>query len=82
MDFTPEAGATYYIWEPSDVYLAPRNYNVWQHVYGGSNGERGVIATYLLTTIDRTLYQEVGFLSGSSSYLSEKDGHVHRPTAS
>ena len=74
MDFTPEAGATYYIWEPSDVYLAPRNYNVWQHVYGGSNGERGVIATYLLTTIDRTLYQEVGFLSGSSSYVSEKDG--------
>lgn len=74
MNFTPEAGATYYIWEPSDVYLAPRNYNVWQHVYGGSNGERGVIATYLLTTIDRTLYQEVGFLSGSSSYLSEKDG--------
>lgn len=74
MDFTPEAGATYYIWEPSDVYLAPRNYNVWQHVYGSSNGERGVIATYLLTTIDRTLYQEVGFLSGSSSYVSEKDG--------
>lgn len=74
MDFTPEAGATYYIWEPSDVYLAPRNYNVWQHVYGGSNGERGVIATYLLTTIDRTFYQEVGFLSGSSSYVSEKDG--------
>ncbi len=74
MDFTPVAGATYYIWEPSDVYLAPRNYNAWQHVYGGSNGERGVIATYLLTTIDRTLYQEVGFLSGSSSYLSEKDG--------
>ena len=74
MDFTPEAGATYYIWEPSDVYLAPRNYNVWQHVYGSSNGERGVIATYLLTTIDRTLYQEVGFLSGSSSYASEKDG--------
>ena len=74
MDFTPVAGATYYIWEPSDVYLAPRNYNVWQHVYGGSDGERGVIATYLLTTIDRTLYQEVGFLSGSSSYVSEKDG--------
>lgn len=74
MDFTPEAGATYYIWEPSDVYLAPRNYNVWQHVYGGSNGERGVIATYLLTTIDRTLYQEVGFLSGGSSYVSEKGG--------
>ena len=74
MDFTPEAGATYYIWEPSDVYLAPRNYNAWQHVYGGSNGERGVIATYLLTTIDRTLYQEVGFLSGGSSYVSEKDG--------
>lgn len=74
MDFTPEAGATYYIWEPSDVYLAPRNYNVWQHVYGGSNGERGVIATYLLTTIDRTLYQEVGFLSGGGSYVSEKDG--------
>lgn len=74
MDFTPEAGATYYIWEPSDVYLAPRNYNVWQHVYGGSNGERGVIATYLLTTIDRTHYQEVGFLSGGSSYVSEKDG--------
>lgn len=74
MDFTPVAGATYYIWEPSDVYLAPRNYNVWQHVYGGSNGERGVIATYLLTTIDRTLYQEVGFLSGGSSYVSEKDG--------
>lgn len=74
MDFTPVAGATYYIWEPSDVYLALRNYNVWQHVYGGSNGERGVIATYLLTTIDRTLYQEVGFLSGGSSYVSEKDG--------
>lgn len=74
MDFTPEAGATYYIWEPCDVYLAPRNYNVWQHVYGGSDGERGVIATYLLTTIDRTLYQEVGFLSGGSSYVSEKDG--------
>ena len=78
MDFTPEAGATYYIWEPSDVYLAPRNYNVWQHVYGGSNGERGVIATYLLTTIDRTLYQEVGFLSGGSSYLFRKGRRVHR----
>ena len=81
MDFTPEAGATYYIWEPSDVYLAPRNYNVWQHVYGGSNGERGVIATYLLTTIDRTLYQEVGFLSGGSSYVSEKDGAFYQKDA-
>lgn len=81
MDFTPEAGATYYIWEPSDVYLAPRNYNVWQHVYGGSNGERGVIATYLLTTIDRTLYQEVGFLSGGNSYVSERTAR-RSPTAS
>lgn len=82
MDFTPEAGATYYIWEPSDVYLAPRNYNVWQHVYGGSNGERGVIATYLLTTIEPHALSG-GRLPVRQQQLSLRKGrHVHRPTAS
>lgn len=59
-DFTPEAGATYYIWEVNKNYLQPKGYYVWGHPIG-HDGEAYVTQLHLLTTVDRELYAEVGF---------------------
>lgn len=58
--FTPEAGATYYIWEVSNAYLMPKSYRVWGHPIG-HNGAAYVTQLHLLTSVDRELYAEVGF---------------------
>lgn len=58
--FTPEAGATYYIWEVRLTYLMPKSYRVWGHPIG-HNGAAYVTQLHLLTSVDRELYAEVGF---------------------
>ena len=69
MAFTPEAQATYYIWEVPNTYLTPRNYNVWRHL-PENNGQKTVVRLYPLTTADRTLYKQVGFVIDGQDYVS------------
>lgn len=61
-DFTPEAGATYYIWEVSKNYLMPKLYRAYAHPTA-YNGAEYVTQLHLLTTVDRDAYTEVGFLA-------------------
>lgn len=73
-DFTPEAGATYYLREVSDSYLRPKVLSVWKPYYGMPD-EYDVIGMYLLTAIDdEKYYTELGFdvsYNGSTTqYLS------------
>lgn len=70
--FTPKAGATYYIWEVSELYLAPKVFCGWIHTGEGDNVD--VTELYFLTPIDRQLYREVGFTMAGLDYASEKDG--------
>ena len=67
--FTPVDQATYYIWEAPNTYLAPRNYNVWRHL-PENNGQKTVVRLYPLTTADRTLYKQVGFVIDGQDYVS------------
>lgn len=69
MAFTPVDQATYYIWEVPNTYLTPRNYNVWRHL-PENNGQKTVVRLYPLTTADRTLYQQVGFVIDGQDYVS------------
>lgn len=69
MAFTPVDRATYYIWEVPDTYLTPRNYNVWRHL-PENNGQKTVVRLYPLTTADRTLYKQVGFVIDGQDYVS------------
>lgn len=69
MAFTPVDQATYYIWEVPDTYLTPRNYNVWRHL-PENNGQKTVVRLYPLTTADRTLYKQVGFVIDGQDYVS------------
>ena len=69
MAFTPVDQATYYIWEVPDTYLTPRNYNVWRHL-PENNGQKTVVRLYPLTTADRTLYKQVGFVIDDKDYVS------------
>ena len=69
MAFTPVDQATYYIWEVPNTYLTPRNYNVWRHL-PENNGQKTVVRLYPLTTADRTLYQQVGFVIDDKDYVS------------
>ena len=69
MAFTPVDQATYYIWEVPNTYLAPRNYNVWRHL-PENNGQKTVVRLYPLTTADRTLYKQVGFVIDGQDYVS------------
>ena len=72
MAFTPVDQATYYIWEVPDTYLTPRNYNVWRHL-PENNGQKTVVRLYPLTTADRTLYKQVGFVIDGKDYVSGCD---------
>ena len=67
--FTPVDQATYYIWEVPNTYLTPRNYNVWRHL-PENNGQQTVVRLYPLTTADRTLYKQVGFVIDDKDYVS------------
>lgn len=69
MAFTPVDQATYYIWEVPNTYLTPRNYNVWRH-RPENNGQKTVVRLYPLTTADRTLYKQVGFVIDGQDYVS------------
>lgn len=73
LDFTPEAGETYYIWEVDQKYLAPKTFCTW---YTNADSQREVTGLYLLTPLDRTLYREAGFTIGEDSFKSEKDGEL------
>lgn len=73
LDFTPEAGETYYIWEVDQKYLAPKTFCTW---YTNADSQREVTGLYLLTPLDRMLYREAGFTIGADSFKSEKDGKL------
>lgn len=69
MAFTPVDQAIYYIWEVPNTYLTPRNYNVWRHL-PENGGKETVVRLYPLTTADRTLYKQVGFVIDDKDYVS------------
>lgn len=72
MAIAPVENETYYIWEVPDTYLTPRNYNVWRHL-PENNGQKTVVRLYPLTTADRTLYKQVGFVIDGQDYVSGCD---------
>lgn len=72
MELNPTENATYYIWEVPNTYLTPRNYNVWRHL-PENNGQKTVVRLYPLTTADRTLYKQVGFVIDGQDYVSGCD---------
>lgn len=69
MAIAPVENETYYIWEVPNTYLTPRNYNVWRHL-PENNGQKTVVRLYPLTTADRTLYKQVGFVIDGQDYVS------------
>lgn len=69
MEITPVEDEFYYIWEVPNTYLTPRNYNVWRHL-PENGGKETVVRLYPLTTADRTLYQQVGFVIDDKDYVS------------
>lgn len=75
INFTPVKGATYYIWEVSETYLKPRAYAVWRHD-PAHNGAKNVVGLYLTTSVDRDMYQQVGFAKDAVDVLST-DGKVY-----
>lgn len=72
MELNPTENATYYIWEVPNTYLTPRNYNVWRHL-PENNGQKTVVRLYPLTTADRILYKQVGFVIDGQDYVSGCD---------
>lgn len=72
MELNPTENDTYYIWEVPNTYLTPRNYNVWRHL-PENNGQKTVVRLYPLTTADRTLYKQVGFVIDGKDYVSGCD---------
>lgn len=72
MELNPTENATYYIWEVPNTYLTPKNYNVWRHL-PENNGQKTVVRLYPLTTADRTLYKQVGFVIDGKDYVSGCD---------
>lgn len=75
INFTPVKGETYYIWEVSETYLKPRAYAVWRHD-PAHNGAKNVVGLYLTTSVDRDMYQQVGFAKDAVDVLST-DGKVY-----
>ena len=75
INFTPVKGKTYYIWEVSETYLKPRAYAVWRHD-PAHNGAKNVVGLYLTTSVDRDMYQQVGFAKDAVDVLST-DGKVY-----
>ena len=62
--FDPKGGATYYIWEVTDEHLQPVNISTWVN----NEGTYDVDHIYLLTAIDRLLYQEAGLVVNGTDY--------------
>jgi len=76
MGFTPVKGKTYYIWEVSETYLKPRAYAVWRHD-PAHNGAKNVVGLYLTTSVDRNMYQQVGFAMENNVDILSTDGNVY-----
>lgn len=70
ISFTPEKGKTYYIWEVDQKYLAPKTYTFARPDQSDPDKTRQVTDLFLMTTVDRGLYQEVGFGIGSNNFAS------------
>lgn len=66
INFTPVKGKTYYIWEVSETYLKPRAYVVSRHD-PAYDGKWNVVGLYLTSSVDRNMYQLVGFEMGSDA---------------
>lgn len=76
MGFTPVKGEKYYIWEVDDNYLKPRAYAVWRHD-PAHNGAKNVVGLYLTTSVDRNMYQQVGFAMENNVDILSTDGTVY-----
>lgn len=76
INFTPVKGETYYIWEVSETYLKPRAYAVWRHD-PAHNGAKNVVGPYLTTSVDRNMYQQVGFAMENNVDILSTDGNVY-----
>lgn len=76
INFTPVKGETYYIWEVSETYLKPRAYAVWRHD-PAHNGAKNVVGLYLTTSVDRDMYQQVGFAMENNVDILSTDGNVY-----
>ena len=76
INFTPVKGATYYIWEVDDNYLKPRAYAVWRHD-PAQNGQKNVVGLYLTTSVDRNMYQHVGFAIENNVDILSTDDTVY-----
>lgn len=70
INFTPVKGKKYYIWEVDKKYLAPKTYTFACPDQSDPNKTRQVTDLFLMTTVDRGLYQEVGFGIGSRNFAS------------
>lgn len=70
INFTPVKGKAYYIWEVDKKYLAPKTYTFARPDQSDPNKTRQVTDLFLMTTVDRGLYQEVGFGIGSRNFAS------------
>lgn len=62
----PEIGETYYIHEVSKQHLNPMTVSVWANVDGGYD----VTHIYLMTAVDRTLYNQTGFTVDGKDYIA------------
>lgn len=76
INFTPVKGKKYYIWEVSETYLKPRAYAVWRHD-PAHNGQKNVVGLYLTTSVDRNMYQQVGFAMENNVDILSTDGTVY-----
>lgn len=76
ISFKPEQGKTYYIWEVSETYLKPRAYVVWRHDPAQS-GQKNVVGLYLTTSVDRNMYQHVGFAMENNVDILSTDDTVY-----
>lgn len=76
INFTPVKGETYYIWEVSETYLKPRAYAVWRHD-PAHNGQKNVVGLYLTTSVDRDMYQQIGFAMENNVDILSTDGTVY-----
>lgn len=74
ISFSPKPGATYYIWEVDQKYLAPKTFCTW---LTNDSYQKEVVGLYLLTSMDRLLYREAGFTIGGTDYTEKaSDGSV------
>lgn len=68
--FTPEAGATYYIWEVDDDYLVPKSLSCWEHT--GNSNNVDVMGFFVATPVDREYYSEVGFTVNNDKLVARQ----------